>query len=231
MFQIRIKYGSGFSKMKDSSINYKFILQVLIVMGCLGLLTSTVRFSFTIIICWWKDLQILKGNGGIDPEANETLFLLCNDDLLPLMDLHPLSKLMDRSRTEGENLSTLQWWSVPTTWAESFKEIDGQVENRRRNCLYFAMMIHCRWWISVLQGHLGTGREPKEKLFVLCDDDPLLQTDVRPSNKFMDRWRTERENVCTFGWWSVSVIRCHCEYAIQHASREYVQKIPLKSNE
>ena len=169
--QIRIKYGSGFSKMKDSSINYKFILQVLIVMGCLCLLTSTVRFSFTIIICWWKDLQILKGNGGIDPEANETLFLHWDDDLLPLMDLHPLSKLMDRSRTEGENVSTLRWWSVAADGSPSFKDTSGQVENRRRKCFYFAMMIRCRWWISVLQGHLGTGREAKEKLFVLSAGD------------------------------------------------------------
>ena len=190
--------------MKDSSINYKFILQVLIVMGCVGLLTSTVRFSFTIIICWWKDLQILKGNGGIDPEENETLFLHWDDDLLPLMDLHPLSKLMDRSRTEGENLSTLQWWSVAATWAEFFKEIDGQVENRRRNCFYFAMMIRCCWWICVLQGHFGTGGEPKEKLFVLCDDDPLPLMDLRPSRTFRDRSRTEGETVCTLRWWSVA---------------------------
>ena len=65
-------------------------------------------------------------------------------------------------------------------------------------------MICCCWWISVLQGHLGTGREPKEKLFVLCDDDLLLQTDVRPSNKLMDRCRREREIVSTLRWWSVA---------------------------
>ena len=100
---------------------------------------------------------------------------------------------------------------------QSFKEIEGQVENRRRNCFYFAMMICCCWWISVLQGHLGTGGEHKEKLFLLCDDDLLLQTDVSPSGKLMDRWRTEGDTDSTLGWWSVSVIRCHCEYAIQQS--------------
>ena len=28
-------------------------------------------------------------------------------------------------------------------------------------------------------------------MFLLCDDDPLLQTDVSPLNKLMDRWLTE----------------------------------------
>ena len=46
--------------------------------------------------------------GGIDPEPNETLFLLSDDDLLPMIDMCPLSKLMDKSTTERENVSTLQ---------------------------------------------------------------------------------------------------------------------------
>ena len=53
-------------------------------------------------------MRVLQGNGGIDPERNETLFLLSDDQLLPLMDVRPLKKLMDRSRTEGEKFSTLQ---------------------------------------------------------------------------------------------------------------------------
>ena len=34
-------------------------------------------------------------------------------------------------------------------------------------------------------------------MFLLCDDDPLLQTDLSPSKKLMDRWRTEGEIVST----------------------------------
>ena len=30
--------------------------------------------------------------------------------------------------------------------------------------------------MCVLEGHLGTGREPNEKIFLLCDDDPFLKT-------------------------------------------------------
>ena len=51
--------------------------------------------------------------------------------------------------------------------------------------------------MCVLQGHLGTDQEHKEKIFLLCDDDPLLQTDVSPSGKLMDRWRTEGEIIST----------------------------------
>ena len=76
------------------------------------------------------------------------------------MDVRPSRKLMDRSRTEGENLSTLRWWTVAADRCASFKEIDGQVENRRRKCFYFAMMVSCCWWI------------------------------VRPSSTFRDRLRT-----------------------------------------
>ena len=111
---------------------------------------------------------------------------------------------MDRSRTEGKIVYTLRWWSVAADGSSSFKQIDGQVENWKRNCLYFAMMICCCWWIFVLQGHLGTGREPKEKLFILYDDDLLPLMDPRPSRKLMDRSRTERETVSTLRWWSVA---------------------------
>ena len=36
------------------------------------------------------------------------MFLLCDDELLLLPEQSPLSKLMDRWRTEGENISTLR---------------------------------------------------------------------------------------------------------------------------
>ena len=34
-------------------------------------------------------------------------------------------------------------------------------------------------------------------MFIICYDDLLLQTDVSPSNKLMDRSRTEGETVST----------------------------------
>ena len=130
------------------------------------------------IIYCWKDIQILQRNGGIHPEQ------------------------------KPDSVSTLRWWTVANDGCSSFKEIDWQINNLRRNCFYFAMMICCYWWISVLQGHLGTGGEQKEKVFLLCDDELLMQTDVSPSNKLMDRSRTEGENVCTLPWWSVAADRC-----------------------
>ena len=131
-------------------------------------------------------------------------YLLCINDLFPQVDGSPSRKWRDKSRGKRKTVSTLRWWSVAADGSPSFKEIDGQVENGRRNFFYFAMMIRCCWWISVLQGHLGTGREPKEKLFLICDDDPLLLMDLRPSRTFRDRSRTEGETVSNLRWWSVS---------------------------
>ena len=54
----------------------------------------------------WKQIRALKGNGEIDPQPNETLFILSDDDRLPVIDIHPFSKLMNMWRTEGENVST-----------------------------------------------------------------------------------------------------------------------------
>ena len=132
------------------------------------------------------------------------MFLLCVNYLLPQLDGSPSRKWRDKSRAKRKTVSTLRWWTVAADRSPSFKQIDGQVENWRRNCLYFAMMICCCWWISVLQGHLGTGQEPKEKLFLLCDDEMLPLIDVRPSNKLMDRWRTEGDTVSILRWWSVA---------------------------
>ena len=53
-------------------------------------------------------MEILQGNGRTDVEPNKILFLLSDDELLLLINVHPLTKLMDRSRTEGENVSTLR---------------------------------------------------------------------------------------------------------------------------
>ena len=51
--------------------------------------------------------------------------------------------------------------------------------------------------MEILQGNPWTGGEPKQTLFVLCDDDLLLQTDVSPLKKLMDMSRTEGETVST----------------------------------
>ena len=56
----------------------------------------------------WKQIEVLQGNGGMDPDRNKTLFVLSDDDLLLLMNVSPLSKLIDRSRTEGESISTFR---------------------------------------------------------------------------------------------------------------------------
>ena len=142
---------------------------------------------------WWERWQIQSCSW------SDNVF-----ELLPLIDVSPLRKLMDRSRTLGENVCTLRWWSVAADGYPSFKDILGQVENRRRNCFYFAMMMCCCRWISILQGNWWTGEEPKEKLFLLSDDDLLLLIDVRPSNKLMDRSRSEGDTVSTLRWWSVA---------------------------
>ena len=126
----------------------------------------------------------------------------------PQLDGSPSRKWRDKSRAKRKTVSTLRWWTVAADWCESFKEIHGQVKNRKRKCLYFAMMIYCCWSISVLQGHLGTSREPKEKVFLLCDDDLLLLMDLRPSRTFRDRSRNRRRKLFyTLRWWSVAATR------------------------
>ena len=94
------------------------------------------------ICCYWW-ISVLERHLGIDPERKEKIFLLCDDELLLLMDLGPSKTFMDRWRTEGESSSTLRWWTVAANKCESFKQVDGQVEKQRINCFYFAMMICC----------------------------------------------------------------------------------------
>ena len=43
------------------------------------------------MICWRNYTEILQGNGCIDPEPNETLFVLSDDELLLLIDVRPLN--------------------------------------------------------------------------------------------------------------------------------------------
>ena len=53
-------------------------------------------------------MRAIKGNGEIDPDPNERLFILSDHDHLAVIDIHPFSKLMDRWRTKGETVSTLR---------------------------------------------------------------------------------------------------------------------------
>ena len=108
--------------------------------------------------CCWKQMPVLQGNWWTGGEQKEKLFLLCDDELLPVIDVRPSRKLMDRLRSKGENISTLRWWSVAVNRCVSFQQIDGQVENRRRKYVYFAMIIRCCYWSSVLEGNWWTGR-------------------------------------------------------------------------
>ena len=116
---------------------------------------------------------------------------------------NPSRKWRDRSRGKPNTVSTFRSRSLAADRCASFQEIDGQIKNGRRKCFYLAMMICCCKQMWVLQTNWWTGQEPKEKMFLFWDDDLLLQTDVSPSNKLMDRWRMERENVSNLRWWSV----------------------------
>ena len=131
-------------------------------------------------------------------------YLYCVHDVLLETDASPSSKWRDRFGSKWNTVSTFRWTIIATDPCAFFKEIDGQVENLRRNCFYFAMMILCCKQMWVLQTNQWTGQEPKDTLFLLSDDDPLLQTDVSPSNKLMDRWRTKGETVYILRWWSVA---------------------------
>ena len=53
-------------------------------------------FYFAMMICcsWW--ISILKTNWWTGGEDKEKLFLLCDDDLLALIDVRPVSELIDR---------------------------------------------------------------------------------------------------------------------------------------
>ena len=127
---------------------------------------------------------------------------------LPQLDGIRSRKWRDRSRAKRNTVYTFRWWTVASDRCASFKQIDGQIKNWKRICLYFAMMIRCCIQMWVLQTNWWTSREPKQKLFLLCDDDLLLQTDVSPSNKLMDKSRTEAETLSTLRWWSVAANRC-----------------------
>ena len=128
----------------------------------------------------------------------------CGDDLFIQTEINLLTKMRDWFLTEVDSVSPWRQWSVAATRRKSFNQIDGQVENLRRNCSYFVMMIRCWKQMPVLQTNWWTGREQKEKLFLLCDDDLLLLMDLCPSRTFTDRWRTEGETVYTLQWWSVA---------------------------
>ena len=55
-----------------------------------------------------RQMEVLQTNGWTGPEPKEKMFLLCDDDLLLLMHFHPSRTFRDRSRTEGDTVSTLR---------------------------------------------------------------------------------------------------------------------------
>ena len=135
----------------------------------------------------------------------EVLFLQCAEDLLPCNQaITPLNKMMDRSITNSATVSTLWWWSVAGNRCKSLEEIDGQVNNGRSDCFYFATMIRCRNQVEVLQGDWWTGQERKEWLFLICDDDVLLLIDLCSLSKLMEKSTTEGVTVSTMQWWCVA---------------------------
>ena len=156
-------------------------------------------FYFAMMICCCKQMWVLQTSWWTDQKPKETLFLLCDDDPLLETDASPSNKSMDRSTTEGETVSTLRWWSVPADRCASFKQIDGQVENGRRKCLYFGMMKCCCYQSRVLSANWWTGGEPKETFFYFAVMICYCWS------------RTEAGTDFTSGSWCVLVIRCHCQ--------------------
>ena len=55
-----------------------------------------------------KQMPVLQTNLWTGGEAKEKLFVLCDDDVLLVMDLRPSRIFRDRSRTEGKTVSTLR---------------------------------------------------------------------------------------------------------------------------
>ena len=154
---------------------------------------------------WWTVASdrcaSFKQVNGQEPE--EKVLLLCDDDLSLLMDLHPSRTFRDWSRTEGKTVSTLRWWSVATDRCGSFQQVDEQVENWKRHCFYFAMMICCCKQMPVLHTNWWTGREPKETLFLLFDDELLLQTELSPLSKWTNFPYAKGVSASTLSWWYV----------------------------
>ena len=80
-------------------------------------------FYFAMMIRSCKQMRVLQTNWWTGQEPEEKLFLLCDDDLLLLMDLRPSRTFKDRWRTKEETVSTLRWWSVAADGSPSFKDI------------------------------------------------------------------------------------------------------------
>ena len=155
-------------------------------------------------------MQILQGNGEIYPEGNETLFLLSDHEVLPLIDVRPFRKLMDRSRTEGENVFTLLVINRNGTFhqngmnpllchiftllmkkaidfiflQESSSNLQMYSSNKIDDNKNQQVDLRCNSRFPVIAE-------------INCNDDPLLLIDVSPFNKLMDRSRTQGETVFT----------------------------------
>ena len=108
----------------------------------------------------------------------------------------------DRSRAKRNTVSTFRWWTVVPDGCESFKQIDGQVENLRRKCFYFAMMNCCRWSMCVLYANWWRGGEPKEKLLLLCDDELLLAPSFKQMSWVKRNFFAMMICCCKCDWWT-----------------------------
>ena len=71
------------------------------------------------------------------------MFLYCADDVLLETDASPSRKWRYRSRAKRNTVSTFRSSTVATDECASFKQVDAEIKNPRRNTLYFAMMICC----------------------------------------------------------------------------------------
>ena len=81
----------------------------------------SIYFCFVPMNCCCWSICILSANWWTDRELKEWLFLLCGDGIIFLIDLCPLSKLPDRSRTEKAIVSVLWWWCPPPQQSASFE--------------------------------------------------------------------------------------------------------------
>ena len=108
---------------------------------------------------WWTDQERKE-----EHVSTLTMMICCCKS-----DVSPSNKLMDRSRTKGENVSSLRWWSVAANRCDlrpSNKLMD-RLRMLTRNCFYFAMMICWCWWISVLSSEIDGPRSMNRRILQL----------------------------------------------------------------
>ena len=98
------------------------------------------------------------------------------------------------------------WWTEP--------------EPKWKNVSTLQMMncCRCKQMCSPLSKLIDRWSKLKEKLLILCDDDPLLETDASPSNQLMDRWTNWRRHCFYF-----AMMIC-CSWPQQSPSRKLMDR-------